>query len=73
MYESLKNLILHKAYASREDAEARVRKAYPKWITEAQRYELTELIGQEYTDTHRSETPPRPEETVSLDNHEVQA
>lgn len=51
MYESLKNLILHRAYKTREDAEERVRKAYPKWITEAQRYELMELIAEVYEQT----------------------
>lgn len=55
MYESLKNLILHKAYPTKEDAEARVRKAYPKWITEAQRYELMELIAEVYDCTNAFE------------------
>lgn len=49
MYESLKNLILHKAYATREDAEARVRKAYPKWITGGQRDELLALAAESYS------------------------
>ncbi len=48
MYESLKNLILHKAYESPEDAESRVKKAYPKWITEGQREELMKLVTVTY-------------------------
>lgn len=48
MYESLKNLILHRAYATREDAERRVNKAYPKWITETQQGELLELVADTY-------------------------
>lgn len=49
MYESLKNLILHKAYANAEEARARVNKAYPKWITEGQRDELLGLVAASYS------------------------
>lgn len=48
MFESLKNLILHKAYANAEEARARVDKAYPKWITEGQRDELLGIIDEVY-------------------------
>lgn len=56
MYESLKNLILHRAYATREDAEARVRKAYPKWITEGQRDAIMALAAESYGNANALET-----------------
>lgn len=51
MYESLKDLILHRAYATHEEAETKVKKAYPKWITDGQRDELMKLIVEVYEQT----------------------
>lgn len=56
MYESLKNLILHKAYKSAEEARARVNKAFPKWITEGQRDELMALAAESYGNANAWET-----------------
>lgn len=49
MYKSLYTLIKAHRYASAAEAQERVRKAYPKYLSVSQFNELMQLIDEEYS------------------------